>query len=700
MMDDRIDHLYALLPAYLRRLDAAEGALAKGRIAPGDPRPAEDFGPLRTLISILAREIQIVGESLDDLSDDAFIETCAPWVVPYIADLLGVQMLQDVPGGPDQRTRVADMLGLRSRKGTLSALEQAAADASGLAVLAVEEWKRLAVTPSLRLVHPEMGGTVSLRNKALLARIGGPFDQASHLAEMRRINGRGRSRGRFNLGNIGLHAWPLMPSRLTCHRATPADPALPTFRFHPLGCDAALWDRPRDRPDGRAAGEADMPIRISRKIMAEDPGRFYVPRGAIEVRVNGTAVPLAQIRVANLADRPPPATGWNRSSLAGAVLIDPELGRLVVGTDPAAIVEVTCDFARPLAIGGGEETRAASLGSVENPTLVPETEDPVARIVAGGGTGTYVLAKSTHYRSAGGAFTVPAGQILRLLALDSVFPTLRLEAGLTITLGDNAVLELNGIRFWQSGVTVAGSATAPGTITLRDCTLVPGLALDASGQALSPASPSLQVTAQGAALQIERSILGPLHLAEDVEAMLIDSSVDAGSSTAAAITGTASPERLSLRLIRCTIHGTTATSRFAGPAAEGITGDAALPTTDTLFAGSVTTRFRQEGCLRFCRVGAGDAAPRQYRCTSVAPSFLSLRLSDPHYLMLGPLPPAPEDTGPGALQRGSETGGEIGIWSRAALTTRFDNLSRSIGDFLRFGHAAGVFADPPDTGRS
>lgn len=686
MMDDRTDRLFALLPAFLRSEDAAEGARVKGRTAPGDPRPAEDFGPLRTLISILAREVQVMGESLDDLSDDAFIETCAPWVVPYLADLLGVEPLAEIPGGPDPRTRVADALRLRSAKGTLQALEQAAAGASGLACHAVEYWKRLAVTQSMRLVHPEMGGTADLRDRGALMRIGSAFDRSAHLAEVRRIAG--PAPGRFNLGNIGLHAWPLIPMALTRHRAVQADATLPAFRFHPLGCDAPLWDRARARPEGRHATEADLPLPITRAMLAEDPGRFYGPGRAIEVYVDGALIPLAAVRAAHLGDRT--AGGWNRSSFAGALLIDPELGRLVVGSDPAAAVQVSCHFARPLAIGGGQYARGPSLGSVEAPVTLAPGQDPLAEIIAAGGVGTYVLARSTLYRAAAATINVPNGGLLRLLAADGTAPSLRLGGQVILNLGREARVELNGLRLWGDQLRVTGDAAAPGTLTLRDCTLVPGLGLDTAGAALQPGRPSVLMEAAGATLRVERCLTGPLSLGEEVEAVLIDSAIDAGALASPALFGATGSKGHSLRLIRCTVFGATSVDRFAGGSAQEADASLGLPTTDTLFAGPVTARFRQEGCLRFCRLGAGEAAPRQYRCTSVLPEFRALRLTDPRYLMLVP----------SALDRAAEDGGEIGVWNRAALPARFDNIARTFREFLRFGHAGGIFAEPRPAERS
>ena len=272
-MSMRTDEIFGLLPAFLRLRDAEQGQRLKGRIAEdGDTRDGEDFGPLRTLTSLIAREGQIVDEGLRQLYDDAFIETCAPWAIAYIGDLLGVRGLADIPEGIDMRARVADALELRSRKGTLRALEQASADASGWPVYAVEYWKKLVHMQSMRLVHPGMGESIDVRDKPALARLGGGFERSARTAEVRRIDTAG---GRWNLGNIGLHVWRLRPTSITSHLVRPIA-GLRHFRFHPLGCDAQLY-----APTGLRGGvsdpalEIDMPAPITREIMAEDESRFF-----------------------------------------------------------------------------------------------------------------------------------------------------------------------------------------------------------------------------------------------------------------------------------------------------------------------------------------------------------------------------------------------------------------------------------------
>src|SRR5690242_2408044 len=68
---------------------------------------------------------EVFGALHDDIStlyDDFFIETCDPWVVPYIGELVAATALRG-----DSRTLRADAantVGYRRRKGTLGAIEQ------------------------------------------------------------------------------------------------------------------------------------------------------------------------------------------------------------------------------------------------------------------------------------------------------------------------------------------------------------------------------------------------------------------------------------------------------------------------------------------------------------------------------------------------------------------------------------------------
>ena len=110
------DQLFALLPAVYRTRDAAGG------------------GQLQALFAVMAAQSAIVEDNISQLYDDQFIETCAPWVIPYIGDLIGYNSIYEVAAASsDSRAEVANTIGYRRRKGTLLALEQLAMDVSGRA---------------------------------------------------------------------------------------------------------------------------------------------------------------------------------------------------------------------------------------------------------------------------------------------------------------------------------------------------------------------------------------------------------------------------------------------------------------------------------------------------------------------------------------------------------------------------------------
>ena len=120
-MNPEADTLYQLLPAIYRIRDA------------------EQSGALRALCEVLAEDIAVLRENLDQLYDDQFIETCADWVAPYIGDLIGYRTLHAVTTRTrSARAEVANTIAYRRRKGTATVLEQLARDVTGWNARVVE----------------------------------------------------------------------------------------------------------------------------------------------------------------------------------------------------------------------------------------------------------------------------------------------------------------------------------------------------------------------------------------------------------------------------------------------------------------------------------------------------------------------------------------------------------------------------------
>src|SRR5579862_466540 len=131
--------LFNLLPAVYRLKDAAlvgsapllspnESArlqslqAAAGALSPQEQAELQELldkstrGPLQSLIMLIAEQLAAVENDLDQLYDDQFIETCAPWVIPYIGDLIGDDTIYEINGAVSgRRAEVANTIGYRRR---------------------------------------------------------------------------------------------------------------------------------------------------------------------------------------------------------------------------------------------------------------------------------------------------------------------------------------------------------------------------------------------------------------------------------------------------------------------------------------------------------------------------------------------------------------------------------------------------------
>ena len=220
-------------------------------------RDAEQGGPLGGLLGVVEQEWRRLVEDVDGLYDDWFIETCDEWVVPYIADLLGVPGLTPVAGGPSQRALVANTLGYRRRKGTPAVLEQLARDVTGWPARVVEYFALLATTQHLDHVRPANVRTPDLRDSARLELLDTPFGRAAHTVDVRHID---IGRGLYNIPNVGLHLWRLGSYAVSAVDARAVDQTHERWTFDPAGRDLPLFvaapDRARAHPSRRGGRRA------------------------------------------------------------------------------------------------------------------------------------------------------------------------------------------------------------------------------------------------------------------------------------------------------------------------------------------------------------------------------------------------------------------------------------------------------------
>ena len=262
------ERIYELLPAIYRLRDAEQGY------------------PLRSLLSVVAREIGIVEEDIARLYANWFIETSDEWVVPYIGDLLGVRGLHALEdAGFTRRAFVANTLSYRRRKGTPTMLEQLARDTTQWNARVVEFFELLGTTQYLNHLRPHNVRTPDLRQTNALELLDTPFDGIGHTADVRRI---AVGRGKHNIPNIGIFLWRLQAYNVTPqHAARGHRPGGWPLHFQPAGQRCAALQPAADRDDhhasrrrGQCAGPAapSRAVRRSGELPADIDDRQRDPR--------------------------------------------------------------------------------------------------------------------------------------------------------------------------------------------------------------------------------------------------------------------------------------------------------------------------------------------------------------------------------------------------------------------------------------
>lgn len=715
----RLEEFYDLLPALHRLRDYEQGRANQTRLAPDHAlQDPGDHGPLKSLLSVLLREGQILREDIEALYDDTFIETCAPWVLPYIGDLVGASEMEDIGDAQSDRARIATTLALRRAKGTLAALEYATRGATGWPVLAVEYWARMATTQSMARVRMAPGGTADLRDPVAHSKVNTAGDMTPRSAEFGQIEG---GYGRWNLSNIGLHLYPFeatahgTPGKDYVGEAVQPDPVTPyQYRFSALGLDEPLFQRPevQDVTLTSRADEADMPMPISRWMLDADVARFTTDGAlmaqksfAIHMRFGGDliTVPPSQIKAANLQDLNDKTNVWQHAPHETKVLVDPELGRFTLPEDgdfkDPDEVFVYWHRGRAHAIGGHERSAAevpaaAALGSVIFPKTETLNVDDLGSVF---GAGKLVVT------SAPGASKVEiklGKQILRMIAAEGAFPTI--DCGnrpVTIT-GQQKTLLISGLRFkGLRGLRVQAGKRAP-ALTVEDCTIL-SLTRSPDGAPIPDNHSALRlISGQGA--QIRRCICDPIRMETDCELTIEDSIVTAASAQSSAIFEEGAGNVLNL--LRCTVFGRITATELGGgprmdvppldidpqpvPGAAGVQNSLIIARALNAATPPVQISRLDRGCVRYSFVPEGAQVPRRFACVTgdPMPRFTAVNLGQPGFMHL-------RFDVDRRLFSGADDGQEMGVGNRLRSTARLNNLARVRREFMRFGFAAGAIFD-------
>jgi hypothetical protein len=710
-MTNASDRLYQLLPATYRLRDAAQGE------------------QLRALLSIISDELADVEADIRGLYENWFIETSDEWVVPYLGDLLGVRGLNPLQNTSfSQRAYVANTLYYRRRKGTARVLATLAGDVTGWPAQVVEFFELLQTTQYLN--HLRLFNTLpNLRNTHQVNLLDTPFDSLPHTADVRHIQNR---RGKQNIPNLGIFLWRLQNYPLlnvTARQA--AAPHAHGYHFSPLGGPAPLFNFPIPAPRGQSGeteGGVPGPLRLLdfhldlkayHAQYASTPApdrprdsRYYGPNRSLQIVKDGTSVEPFEILCKDLR-------AWARPP-AGQVAVDVVRGRIsfAAGEEPAQSLVVSYNYGFSADLGGGPYDRRERLTEIklpvqEFPVGAGKTYATLAGAVsdweaAGKPPAVIRIYDSASY-AANLSIVLPANGLLVLDCENEERPTL-VNASLTIQSAGATAEE--AAAFTLSGLLVEGSLSVSGklALTLLDCTLVPGLALDEDGYPKHPDQPSLLVSGAevvDTSIVIARSLLGPLELPADCRKLTItdslldaplakDASDPARAALAASADGTA-PGPVTV-LERVTVFGPVHVRELE-------------LASEVLFVHPVTADRRQTGCVRFSYLPEGSQTPRRYRCqpdlalasrekelnllslpaaeyqrivNRLRPQFTSLRYGQPAF---GQLAAACSDE----IKTGAEDGAEMGVFCLLQQPQRLANLHIALDEYLRFGLEAGVF---------
>jgi hypothetical protein len=703
--------LMDMLPAVYRSRDAASGEL-------------------RTLLAVIAREFAVVEEDLAQLYDDQFIETCADWVIPYIADLLGTSTLYSSGSSVDEqlaglfpdltgprfvpraalrsRPDAAKTIYYRKRTATLAMLEELSADVTGWGAHVVEMFEHLVWNQWVRNhLRTHSHGCVDIRYEEVNERLHGPFDSASYTVDVRPI---GQLNGWHEVRNVGVFLWRLRSYPLERIDPRPvSNPADHRYFINRLGADVPLFTQAR-RTEGRAATETEIagPIRhalfhedLTRKRL--DPGppaatEFYgSPDGSpdlersLAIYVGNMLILPEDICAADLSTWPQP--------IGKRVFVDVRKGRISLGPLlTAKPVSVSYHYGFAGDVGGGGYARSAWMIKPDPAdTIYTVVHDPLpnanpiaAAIATWQGAGrpnAIIRITDDHTYTETGPLVLdpPKDGRIAIEAADSTNPHLLASLPIVVKGGEGSMVTLSGLLV-EGRVDVASRA---GTLRLLHTTLVPSTSL------LVPSTtPSVSVSAPAADLdtfsfEAAFSITGQLQLAPaSRSATIVDSIIDGDG--AAAIAGPA------LTIERSTVFGTTDVSELT-------------MASESIFTGKVNVERRQQGCARFSFIPYGSLTPRRYRCQPdlevrertgnlpeadrpaaaaavrvwLVPSFTSRHYPDPGYAQLALRVPR-------QIFTGAEDFAEMGVFCHLKQPQREANLRTRLTEHMPFGFVPGI----------
>ena len=707
------------------------------RIRDGEQLPP---GQLAAYLSSVEQVFGALHENIEALYADLFIDSCEDWVIPYIADLLGTSHLKG-----DSRTLradVADTIALRRRKGTLGAIERLAANLTGWPCRAVEMFPNLAWAqhlnhqrpdrgghppyglPGITRFTPRRGGTVAVRDPAMLSLVGTAFDPFAYTPDVKRADDGAKH---INLPNLAIHLWRLEAYRLAVTR--PLLKGVQSLGIPPAGSNRARFalrfdldplDRPvrlfnsyqRPAPNPAtgihpltapdAVGAPILPARLEEESEAGNPGAYVSVDVFTETTDGPEGLDIGDVglqfyhpdagaldgvdwrfRSANLCAW---ETGLKAELLAHDIVIDPVIGRVVIGlatlAQRNAMVSGPAASAIPRVFFGYTYGAAGPIGA--HPISRDHQPVPGAelRIVNGLDTNTPTLQEAlvnlqdetgpliveirdsllheldpatlTGAINEGGTVAARLVHPLTIRAASGAKPVIRLAAPLAFRPADPGAPEATTVSVTLNGLFVTGTnAAAPliaraalARLEITDSTLDPGghERRDGNRANLRPAlrlangygftnQADEDAFAPTPVIVISRSVTGSLALDDGYQLHLQDSVIDGGSGPGdppgpLPAIGPATPAQVT-HAAPASIRGVTILGQAFLREARGSGG---------VFTQRLDVWNHQKGCLKHCYFsGDSDHLPPHFACVfgpGAHIRFTSTRHGQPGYAQL------------------------------------------------------------------
>ena len=250
---------YEFIPRYYRYLDTIQGE------------------PLRALAQIIQSQLNDVEANIEQLYNDWYIQTCQPWVVPYIGAMLGLKLNDQTYFLPNQRAWVANTIRYRRRKGNVFAMQPEIWDATDWYARAVQRFPTLVQTQSMQALKPTWGRSIDISALTIRDWLGSPFDTSAHrpgFASPFPVN------ASYNIPNVAIYVWRLLNYLVQLVPPRPLSDitdngAKNRYHFNPLGFDIPLFDFPEGTiPSRKATAAKNLPAAIEPLAFANDLAAF------------------------------------------------------------------------------------------------------------------------------------------------------------------------------------------------------------------------------------------------------------------------------------------------------------------------------------------------------------------------------------------------------------------------------------------